>query len=108
VKNGIYKIEFETILGAGTGAVELKDGHVFGSDTAILYVGEYELIGNTFQAEVRVRQHSPGSSVLGLPNATLRIVGFFDPALDSFEFAGSSPDVPNVNIKIRLKRLQIS
>ncbi len=57
LQNGLYKIEFQTQLGAGSGVVILHDGQLRGGDSMIYYVGTYKQDGDEFSAEVRTDAH---------------------------------------------------
>lgn len=105
MKDGFYKVEFKTPLGYGTGAVELRDGRLFGSDAFVAYNGTYSVNGNQFTASVETVQHSmptAGISNVLAPNASLTINGLFDPTRNYFDLMGASPQAPGLPIDIRL------
>jgi len=78
MEEGLYKVEFFTRLGFGSGVVMISNGTIGGGDSMMSYHGVYTVIDEVLSATVNVAQHSvvPGmSSVLGVTNATLGLVG---------------------------------
>lgn len=66
--NGIYRADFISPIGSGSGTVILQDGILRGGDASIAYAGKYSVQGTQLNAELTTIQHGPGFSILG--NAT--------------------------------------
>lgn len=78
MKDGIYKVTFETKLGAGTGVIVISGNSVKGGDSSMYYTGTLEKTDNTATIKVHVQKHSDVqgmSSVLGLDKADLILNG---------------------------------
>ena len=104
--NGLYRVSFQTPLGAGAGVLTLEDGQLLGGDSMMYYVGQYTQDGDGFSAEVMVRTHThvPGmGSVFGVPEAKIILTG--TSAGNSAKVTGSSPQAPGVNFAAALQRL---
>jgi len=104
--DGLYKVEFGTQLGAGTGVVHLRDGRVWGGDMSLYYVGTYTLDGDRFAAEVRTDKHStvPGlASVFGIDRVNIRLNGSV--AGNSIRTNGTAAEAPGVSFQAHLTRL---
>ena len=57
--NGLYRVGFETRLGAGAGVVVLHDGHLSGGDSMMFYQGRYQLdAGGAFKGEIVTNAHT--------------------------------------------------
>ena len=104
MKNGLYKVEFATPADAGFGVIALNSGKVQGGDSAMYYYGTYSESGSQFTASVEVKRHSSGMlSVFGRDNLTVNLVGTSDG--DDAQLTGTSPHVPGVPLKVRLRLL---
>jgi hypothetical protein len=79
MEDGLYKVEFKTALGAGTGVIVKHGNAINGGDSGMYYSGIYESKGNDlFEVSVRVGRHSQSGtmmSTLGIDNATLVLKG---------------------------------
>eukprot|EP01012_Entosiphon_sulcatum_P040403 TRINITY_DN54054_c0_g1_i1.p2 TRINITY_DN54054_c0_g1~~TRINITY_DN54054_c0_g1_i1.p2 ORF type:complete len:149 (+),score=11.47 TRINITY_DN54054_c0_g1_i1:145-591(+) len=104
MKEGLYKVEFQTMLGAGFGVVYLKGGALHGGDTGMYYVGTYELQGDNLVASVSVDSHTKSSvisqSVFGVDKANITLKGT---ALgDTISTTGSAKEAPGVSFRANL------
>jgi hypothetical protein len=52
MRDGLYKVYFETPLGANFGVVHAVDGKIWGGDSSMFYVGSYVTRGNEITAHV--------------------------------------------------------
>lgn len=106
MKNGLYKVEFHTQLGSGSGIVFLQDGKLHGGDSSLYYVGDYSL-GEDFTAQVETNLHSKMfgmSSVFGIDNAHIKLTG--KQKGDTAELTGTAREAPGVSFKALLKKLK--
>jgi len=104
MKNGLYKVHFQTSLGTGAGIVVLRDGRLLGGDSSFWFAGRYRQDENTFTASVEMKMHMnvPGlKNVLGAPEAIISLSGaiFGDEA----HMTGISPDAPRVQLRATLQ-----
>ncbi|WP_114521024.1 GrlR family regulatory protein [Altererythrobacter sp. ZODW24] len=106
LKDGLYKVEFQTQLGAGAGIAVLRNGIIEGGDSMMFYRGTYSQTDSQFQAEVSNGTHSNDpsmESVLGIASGTIKLDGKTEtsPALMN----GTSPQAPGVNFQARLSMI---
>ncbi|PRX09989.1 UNVERIFIED_ORG: type III secretion system (T3SS) negative regulator GrlR [Martelella mediterranea] len=103
MKNGLYKAEFSTPLGAGFGVVHAQDGRIWGGDSAMYYIGSYTLQDEMLSSKLSIAHHSrvPGvTSVLGADEAELELHGKVSG--DIISTTGNSPQAPGVSFKATL------
>lgn len=92
--NGFFKIDFQTMLGTGSGVALFSEGKIHGGDSTMWYRGAYAVDGSKFTGEVTVDQHSviPGSeSVLGPGRKTVNFMGEMDGDGNSARIHGAVP-----------------
>ena len=78
IRDGLYKIEFNTALGKGAGVVFLDRGRVRGGDGGMFYTGSYAGDGDNFIANVATDRHTvvPGIvSVFGIDRVHITLRG---------------------------------
>ncbi len=63
--NGIYRAEFSSVLGRGSGTVYLDKNTIKGGDSMIAYYGNYQVADNNITGEISLIKHGSGSSVFG-------------------------------------------
>ena len=107
MRDGLYKIGFQTQLGTGAGVLVLEAGRLRGGDSAAYYVGGYRLDGDHFIADVDVKRHTAGAVgarlLFGLEDVRIRLEG--DSLGREAIMTGSSPDAPDVTFTAVLQRL---
>ena len=104
---GLYKVEFRTKLGSGTGVLVIEQGRVRGGDSSLAYSGTYEEKGDNFSAKVNVARHSSGlASVFGIDNVSITLSGVS--AGTSAQAKGTSPQAPGISFEAHLSRLPLS
>lgn len=104
--DGLYKVSFQTPLGAGFGVLAIEGHALMGGDSSMYYVGTIAQNGDSFTADVMAREHSsvPGmGSVFGVPEAKIVLEG--TSAGTKATARGSSPDAPGLTFMATLERL---
>jgi hypothetical protein len=107
MQDGLYKVEFQTPLGAGAGVVVLKGGKIQGGDSIMYYTGDFTENGHDFTAQVESRRHTyvPGShSVFGVDLAHIKLTGKTNG--DTAVAQGAAAEAPSVPFQARLSRIQ--
>lgn len=61
----MYRVDFTSQLGSGSGTVFLENGVLRGGDATIAYFGTYFFKDDRLIAEIKTLQHGPGFSILG-------------------------------------------
>src|SRR5262245_18670110 len=104
--HGLYKVEFQTPMGAGAGVVMLENGKIQGGDSMMYYVGDYSEQGADFSATVEGRMHTnaPGlTSVFGVNHTHIKLTGKING--DSAVMQGRAAEAPNVPFQAKLTKL---
>lgn len=106
MRDGLYKVLFQTPLGAGAGVVHLQAGKIRGGDAALYYVGSYQSDGEKFSADVVTDRHTqmPGIvSVFGKDKVHIRLTGKVSG--DTVTVQGSAAEAPGVGFQATLARI---
>lgn len=102
--DGLYVLQFVSHLGIlGTGLVMLSDGKFRGNDSDFRWVGKYEVINGTLEAQVRVKQFGSGLSIFGkLSEFNLVLSGPAD--REQMTLVGFRPEEPSNKLKVIMSR----
>ena len=103
MKNGLYRVKFETPMGSGAGVIVLNDGRASGGDSIMYYTGTYEQEGDKFKARILSNVHSSAvgmSSVFGKDRVQILLEG--NASGTGGTMKGHSPDAPGVNFSATL------
>jgi hypothetical protein len=106
MRDGLYKVQFDTQRGTGSGVVFLQGGKLRGGDSRIYYVGTYDENGGQFSARVTTDQHTdvPGmSSVFGVDRSNINLRGIG--TVDSAEMKGTAAEAPGISFRAVLTRI---
>jgi hypothetical protein len=107
MRNGLYKIEFQTPRGAGGGVVVLMDGIIRGGDSALYYIGNYKVEGGQFTATVQTARHfgTPQTqpSVFGIDKISINAQG--QAGDDRAKIVATSPQAPGIRLDGALTRI---
>jgi hypothetical protein len=106
VLDGLYKVEFNTPMGAGIGIVCLDGGKLRGGDSGLFYVGSYGSDGDRFIANVTTGRHTaiPGTiSVFGVDRVHITLKGTHTG--DIIDASGTAAEAPNIPFKARLQKI---
>lgn len=106
MKDGLYKVFFQTPLGIGAGVVFAKDGRMWGGDSSIYYVGTFSEENGELTATVDIDEHTkvPGmASVFGVANATIVLSGTVNGGIITAK--GTSPQAPGISFSATLTHI---
>lgn len=106
MRDGLYKVAFQTQLGAGAGVVVLQGGKLRGGDSRLYYTGSYTETGDQLTAQVVTELHTnaPGSgSVFGRDHANISLRGTTKG--DSAQVTGTAAEAPGVSFQAVLTRI---
>ncbi len=101
---GLWIVQFHGPTGYGGGVVVLTNGKAYGGDSGFVYVGSYEMKGESFTANVAVKNFDAN-----IPNV-IGITGDFDLLIegnvkgDTISGTGALAKAPNAKISVRLTR----
>ncbi|RAI37108.1 GrlR family regulatory protein [Rhodoplanes serenus] len=102
MKDGLYKVQFQTPLGAGTGVIHALAGKLWGGDAGLYYVGTYSQNGDQVSASVSTARHTADPSIVpvfGRDQVTIALIG--KTSGDTVQFTGSAPEAPGVGFAAR-------
>lgn len=88
MRDGIYRIRFETPTRKATGIITLCGGRFSGTDRTHFITGHYSVSGNKLSGEITYRRHSqrPGyEHGIGLDEFHVRLNGICSETLAQFE-----------------------
>jgi hypothetical protein len=57
MRNGVYRVRFETPSQKGSGVIILNDGHFSGGDKTHFFSGNYTEANNRFSGVIRFKRH---------------------------------------------------
>jgi hypothetical protein len=98
---GLYRVEFETLAGSGTGIVVVSGDKIRGGDAAFAYFGFLKPKDNGFLAEIETRRHSPGrASVFNREPVHIQLMGVSDGP--NAICTGTATEVPGLIFKVVL------
>jgi T3SS negative regulator,GrlR len=106
MRDGFYKVEFQTPMGLGTGVVFLQDGKMRGGDAALFYIGTFKQNESEFTADVTTDRHTqyPGIvSVFGKDRVHISLKG--TSTHDSAVMQGTAIEAPGVKFSAKLSRI---
>jgi hypothetical protein len=106
MQDGLYKVQFQTPLGAGAGVVHLQGGKLWGGDSALYYVGTFTQVGDQFSAEVVTDRHTQYQglvSVFGKDRVHINLRGASKE--NSAVATGTAIEAPGIAFKAMLSRL---
>jgi hypothetical protein len=104
IKDGLYKVSFQTPMGVGAGVAYASGGKMWGGDSGIYYVGTYSQEGNQLTANVTTTRHTGGAnSVFGVDRVHITLRGTVDG--DTATTQGTAAEAPGVKFQAILTRL---
>lgn len=108
MREGLYKVQFQTKLGMGYGVVYAKDGHMWGGDSGMFYAGTYREADGKLTAEVDVDRHTKNpaipASVFGVDKANITLVGKVNG--DTVTTTGTAKQAPGIEFQAILTFLR--
>ena len=102
MKEGLYRISFETEMGAGFGVSYFKNGRLHGGDSWLYYVGTYEVSDRDLKMEVITDRHAPTGppSPLGVDRANITLSGTIKG--DLIKIKGTAREAPEIILTVSL------
>jgi hypothetical protein len=59
LQEGLYKVEFHTVHGTGTGVIYAINGKLRGGNSAFAFIGNYAARGDGIHVKVTTQRHNP-------------------------------------------------
>jgi hypothetical protein len=106
LQEGLYKVEFHTVHGTGTGVIYAINGKLRGGNSAFAFIGSYADKSDGIQARVTTQRHNADPAfkpLFGTDMITLTLKGADDGSMVDFE--GTALQLPGVHFRAILTRI---
>ena len=106
MQEGLYKVEFHTVHGTGTGVVYAVNGKLRGGNSAFAFIGNYAARDDGIHVKVATQRHNPDPAfkpLFGTDMITLTLKGADNGNMVGFE--GAALQMPGVSFKAVLTRI---
>ena len=103
---GLYKVQFHTGHGTGSGVIYAIDGKLRGGNSAFAFVGSYSGQGESIQVKIATERHNDDPSfkpLFGTDRITLTLRGRDNGHMVDFE--GTALQLPGVGFRATLTRI---
>ena len=106
MREGLYKVEFHTVHGTGSGVIYATGGKLRGGNSAFAFIGSYVDREDGIQVKVSTQRHNDDPAfrpLFGTDMITLTLKGIAHG--DMVDFEGSALQLPGVAFKAVLTRI---
>jgi hypothetical protein len=106
MRDGLYRADFRTQRGSGSGVVHAQGGKMWGGDAGMYYIGTYSMMGSRLTAHVTANRHTNlamDASVFGLEKVTLTLDGTVHG--DVVSCSGRAAEAPGADFGAELVRI---
>ena len=106
MREGLYKVEFHTVHGTGTGVVYAIGGKLRGGNSAFAFIGNYADRPDGIQVKISTQRHNADPAfrpLFGTDMITLTLKGTENGEMVDFE--GEALQLPGVAFKAVLTRI---
>ena len=106
MQEGLYKVEFHTVHGTGSGVIYAHSGKLRGGNSAFAFIGHYNDEGSSIQVKVSTERHNADPAfrpLFGTDRITLTLEGKDNGNMVDFE--GSALQLPGVAFRAILTRI---
>jgi len=106
LQEGLYKVEFHTVHGTGSGVIYAIDGKLRGGNSAFAFIGNYVEKDDGIQVKVTTQRHNDDPAfkpLFGTDMITLTLKGDDNGSMVDFE--GTALQLPGVHFKAILMRI---
>ena len=106
MQDGLYKVEFHTVHGIGSGVIYATSGRLRGGNSAFAFIGNYSGAGDAIQVKVSTQRHNDDPSfkpLFGTDMITLTLRGRQNGSMIDFE--GTALQLPGVTFTAILTRI---
>jgi T3SS negative regulator,GrlR len=106
LREGLYKVEFHTVHGTGTGVIYAVNGKLRGGNSGFAFIGNYIGKGDEVHVKVSTQRHNDDPALrplFGADMITLTLKGTAND--DMVDFEGTALQLPGVAFKAVLTRI---
>jgi hypothetical protein len=103
---GLYKVQFHTVHGTGSGVIYVIDGKLRRGNSAFAFVGSYSGQGDSIQVRIATERHNDDRQfkpLFGTDRITLTLRGKDEGHIIDFE--GTALQLPGVAFKATMTRI---
>jgi hypothetical protein len=108
LQEGLYKVEFHTVHGTGTGVVYAHSGKLRGGNSAFAFIGSYRDESDGISARVSTERHNADPAfrpLFGTDMITVMLKGTESSSSRIVDFEGTALQLPGVTFKATLTRI---
>jgi hypothetical protein len=106
LQEGLYKVEFYTVHGTGTGVIYATSGKLRGGNSGFAFIGNYTGKGDDLHVKISTLRHNEDPALrplFGTDMITLTLKGSENG--DMVDFEGTALQLPGVAFKAVLTRI---
>ncbi len=106
MQDGLYKVDFHTVHGTGSGVIYATGGKLRGGNSGFAFIGSYTGKAGKITAKVTTQRHNYDPNfkpLFGIDSVTLTLKG--SSSGDMIDFEGAALQLPGVNFKAVLTRI---
>jgi hypothetical protein len=106
LNDGLYKVEFHTVHGTGSGVIYATNGKLRGGNSAFAFIGSYSGNADAILVKVSTERHNADPAfkpLFGTDMITLTLTGKDNGGMLDFE--GAALQLPGVTFKATLTRI---
>jgi T3SS negative regulator,GrlR len=106
LRDGLYKVEFHTVHGTGSGVIYATSGKVRGGNSGFAFIGNYAGKGDEILVKISTQRHNYDPAfkpLFGTDMITLTLKGAENG--DMLDFEGTALQLPGVVFKAVLTRI---
>jgi T3SS negative regulator,GrlR len=106
LREGLYKVEFHTVHGTGTGVIYAINGKLRGGNSAFAFIGNYADRSDGIHVKVTTERHNPDPAfkpLFGIDRITVTLKGADNG--DMIDFEGTALQLPGVTFRATLTRI---
>ena len=103
---GLYKVQFHTVHGTGSGVIYVIDGKLRGGNSAFAFVGSYSGQGDAIQVKIATERHNDDPQfkpLFGTDRITLTLKG--KDSGNMIDFEGTALQLPGVAFRATMMRI---
>jgi len=106
LQEGLYKLEFHTVHGTGSGVIYAINGKLRGGNSAFAFIGNYADRSDGIHVKISTQRHNADPAfkpLFGADMITLTLKGAANG--DMVDFEGTALQLPGVTFKAVLTRI---
>jgi hypothetical protein len=106
LQEGLYKVEFHTVHGTGTGVIYAASGKLRGGNSGFAFIGNYAGKGDEIAVKISTQRHNHDPDLkplFGTDMITLTLKGSANG--DMVDFEGTALQLPGVVFRAVLTRI---